>query len=185
LILLRTQFQINNIVKTKFMKTLIAYSSSHGCTEKIVSELKKLLGGEVQIINLKNNQKVSFEEYNRVIIGGSIHAGKIQKKVKDFCLKNLEQLKLKEIGLFISCMEEGLVAQKQLMDAFPAELFEVAKSTAVFGGEFNFEKMNFIEKFIVKKITGVKSNNSKVDHQAIHMFSKRMDKIFNPFLFLV
>jgi menaquinone-dependent protoporphyrinogen oxidase len=166
------------------MKTLIAYSSSHGSTEKIVSELKKLLGGEVQIINLKKNQKVSFEEYNRVIIGGSIHGGKIQKKIKEFCSKNIEKLKIKEIGLFISCLEEGQVAQKLLMDAFPAELVEVAKSTAVFGVEFNFEKMNFIKKFIVKKIAKVKRTNSKVDHQAIHMFSKRMDKIFNPFLFL-
>ena len=166
------------------MKTLITYSTSHGCTRKIVNELKDYLGGEVQIVNLKNNLKINLLDYDRVIIGGSIHAGKIQKKVKDFCLKNLDDLKTKEIGLFICRMENGLLAQKQLSDAFPAELIEVSKSTAVFGREYDFSKMNFIEKLIVKKITGIKRRTSKIDHQAIHKFSKRMDKIFNPFLFL-
>ncbi len=167
------------------MKTLITYSTSHGCTEKTAHELKELLGNEVQLVNMKNNPNIHLSDFERVIIGGSIHAGKIQKKVKDFCIQNLEELKTKEIGLFICCMEEGQSAHKQLIGAFPGELLEAAKSTAVFGGEFDFGKMNFLEKLIVKKITGVKRNTSKVDHQAIRKFSKRMDTVFNPFLFLV
>lgn len=167
------------------MKTLITYSTSHGCTEKTAIELKELLGGEVHLINLKNNPNPALEEYDRIIIGGSIHAGQIQKRIKEFCSGNVEELKTKELGLFVCCMEEGENAQKQLMNAFPEELHEVAKSTAVFGGEFDFEKMNFLEKLMVKRIAKVRESRSKVDHQAIHTFSKRMDKIFNPFLFLV
>ena len=167
------------------MKTLITYSTSHGCTERTAAELKKLLGGEVQLENLKSNSSLNLDEYDRVIIGGSIHAGQIQKRVKDFCAKNLDELKTKELGLFICCMEEGENAQKQLSNAFPEELHDVAKSTAVFGGEFDFGKMNFLERLVVKKVAKVKESTSRVDHQAIHSFSKRMDKIFNPFLFLV
>ncbi len=167
------------------MKTLIAYSTSHGCTENAATELKDLLEGEVYLINLKVNSRPELKNYNRIIIGGSIHAGQIQKCIKDFCTKNLQELRTKELGLFICCMEQGEKAQKQLHKAFPDELHEVAKSTAVFGGEFDFGKMNFMEKFVVKKITKIKENTSKVDHKAIHSFSTRMDKIFNPFLFLV
>ena len=166
------------------MKTLIAYSTSHGCTEKAAVELQKLLGGEVNLVNLKTNFYPNPEEYDRVIIGGSIHAGQIQKKVKEFCLQNLETLKTKELGLFICCMEQGETAHKQLLAAYPEELFEVAKSTAFFGGEFDFEKMNFLQKFIVRKVAHVTQSTSKIDYQAIHKFSNRMDKIFNPFLFL-
>ena len=167
------------------MKTLITYSTSHGCTERTAVELKKILGGEVQLENLKNNSSLNLDDYDRVIIGGSIHAGQIQKRVKDFCAKNLDKLKTKELGLFICCMEEGENAQKQLLNAFPEVLHEVAKSTAVFGGAFDFGKLNFLERLVVKKVAKVRESTSKVDHQAIHTFSKRMDKIFNPFLFLV
>ena len=31
----------------------------------------------------------------------------------------------------------------------------------------------------------LKETTSKVDHEAIRKFSKRMDKVFNPFMFLV
>ena len=167
------------------MKTLITYSTSHGCTANAAKELKEHLAGEVQLENLKNNPKPDLKNFDRVILGGSIHAGQIQKRIKEFCAKNMDELKTKEIGLFICCMEEGENAQKQLHEAFPEELHEVAKSTAIFGGEFDFEKMNFLEKMVVKKVAKVKVSTSKVDHQAIQTFSKRMDKIFNPFLFLV
>lgn len=56
-------------------------------------------------------------------------------------------------------MEEGEVAQKQLQNAFPDELLNIAKATACFGGEFNFEKMNFFERLIVKKVAKSKSKH--------------------------
>lgn len=167
------------------MKTLIAYSTTHGCTEKTANELAGFLGGQTSVLNLKKNRIDNLNDFDRVIIGGSIHAGQIQKRVKDFCNKNLEILKIKELGLFICCMEEGETAQKQLMEAFPEELHKVAKATAFFGGAFDFEKMNFLQKMIVKKVAKVEHSTSKVDHEAIRKFSKKMDKIFNPFLFLV
>ena len=166
------------------MKTLIAYATTHGCTEKTAQELKTQLGGEVTLVNLKKNPNLSVNQFDRVIIGGSIHAGQIQKRLKEFCAKNLELLKEKELGLFICCMEQGETAGKQFTESFPEELQRVAKSTAIFGGEFDFEKMKFLEKMIVKKLARVKQSTSKIDQQAIRKFSKRMDRIFNPFLFL-
>uniref|UniRef100_UPI003216C1F1 flavodoxin domain-containing protein n=1 Tax=uncultured Draconibacterium sp. TaxID=1573823 RepID=UPI003216C1F1 len=167
------------------MKTLIAYSTTHGCTEKTANELKDSLGGEVHLVNLKHNPNLDLAEFHKVIIGGSIHAGQVQKKVKEFCNKNLTALQEKELGLFICCMKEGEEAQNQLLDAFPQALIQKAKATAYFGGEFTFEKMNFLQKMIVKKVARVEHSTSKVDHEAILSFSKRMDKIFNPFLFLI
>lgn len=167
------------------MKTLIAYSTTHGCTEKTARELKQYLGGNVILVNLKLDEKPELKRFDRVIIGGSIHAGQIQKRVKVFCQINLEELKSKELGLFICCMETGETAQKQFSEAFPEELQQMAKSTACFGGEFNFEKMNFFEKMIVKKVAHVKESTSNINPESIKKFSTRMNQIFNPFLFLV
>lgn len=166
------------------MKTLITYASSHGCTEKISEQMKSHLGGDVVLVNLKKDSLPALNEFNRVIIGGSIHAGQIQKRVKEFCQDHLEDLQHKELGLFICCMEEGATAMKQLSDAYPESLLQNAKATACFGGAFDFGRMNFLEKMIVKKVARVKQSTSKVDFEAVRQFSRRMDRIFNPFLFL-
>lgn len=167
------------------MKTLIAYCTTHGCTEKIANELNDFLAGKADLVNLKNNPTPDISEYDRAIIGGSIHAGQIQKRVKHFCSSNLNDLQKKELGLFICCMEKGKKAEIQLMDAYPKVLLQQAKSTACLGGEFNFEKMNFFQKLILKKAAHIDLYSSKIDHEAIQLFSKQMDKVFNPFLFLV
>jgi len=166
------------------MKTLIAYCMHHGCTEKTAIELRDYLGNETALCNLKKDKIPNLDKFDRIVIGGSIHAGRIQKKIKDFCHKNLDILRNKELGLFICCMEEGETAQLQLKNAFPEELHEVAKASAYFGGEFNFNKMNFFEKLVVKKVAHIEESISKIDHSAIVMFSDKMDKIFNPFLYL-
>jgi menaquinone-dependent protoporphyrinogen oxidase len=166
------------------MKTLIVYASNHGCTESIAKEMKNNLGENAVLINLKRNKLHSVEEFHRVIIGGSIHAGQIQKQIKQFCSENLNALLLKETGLFICCIEQGEAADKQLTDAFPAKLLNSAKSTAIFRGKFDFSRMNFIERMMVRKVSGVKQNTSKIDFEAVRQFSRRMDRVFNPFLFL-
>ena len=82
-------------------------------------------------------------------------------------------------------MEEDEKAHSQFLDAFPKELHQNAKATACFGGEFDFEKMNYFQKVIIKKVAKIGHSTSKVDHDAIRNFSHKMDKVFNPFLFLV
>lgn len=166
------------------MKTIIIYATTHGCTEKTALQLKHYLADDVTLVNLNNQKTADIASYDRVIIGGSIHAGQIQKRVKTFCKKYLSDLKSSELGLFICCMEEGATAQQQLLNAYPEELLREAKTTAVFGGEFDFNKMNFFQKWVVKKVAKVDQNVSKMDNKAISHFSEKMERVFNPFLFL-
>lgn len=167
------------------MKTLIAFATTHGCTEKAAYELKEKIGEKTIIINLKQDNNPDISDFDRIIIGGSIHAGSIQKRVTEFTAINLEKLLQKEIGLFICCMYEGEVANEQLKKAFPEKLHQIAKEEAIFGGAFDFKKMKFFERMIVKKVARVNESVSNVDHEKINSFASKMDKIFNPFLFLV
>ncbi|MBN1821724.1 MAG: flavodoxin domain-containing protein [Prolixibacteraceae bacterium] len=166
------------------MKTLIAYMSTHGCTEKTAIEIKEKLGDNVTLVNLKKDKIPLITEFDQVIIGGSIHAGQIQKRVKEFCSKNLDILITRDLGLYICCMEEGEKGYEQFQNAFPDELINHAKSTAVLGGEFDFNRMNFIEKLVIKKVAKVNESVSKINHNSIDKFVENMQKIFNPFLFL-
>jgi menaquinone-dependent protoporphyrinogen oxidase len=166
------------------MKTLIVYATSLSCTEKIILQMKDYLVGDVTIFNLKKQPDPPLKDFNRVIIGGSVRAGQVHKRVKEFCVTRLSELLDKELGLFICSMEAGEVARKQLEEAFPYDLRDAAKVTTPFGGNFVLSRMNFIERIIARKVPQIRKNTSKVDFEAVRRFSMRMDRIFNPFLFI-
>jgi menaquinone-dependent protoporphyrinogen oxidase len=152
------------------MKTLIVYATKHGCTEKCAYRLKENLSGEIELANLKNKPKHRIEEYDTVLIGGSIHAGRIQKSVPKFCKTHLGSLLKKKIGLFICCMEKGEKAEEQFGKAFPKELQDHAKAKGCFGGALDFDKMNFIEKAILKKVANIEKSISDISEKSIQKF---------------
>lgn len=153
------------------MKTAIIYASYHGTTEKIVKEIKDGLKNQyVKLINIKSNNIIDLSLYDQVIIGGSVHAGSIQKKIKQFCNKNIHLILEKRFALFITCFHDGETALKQFENAYPEILRKNAVSLKIFGGEMLVDKMNFIEKFIVKKVTGISANASKLSKLEIFEF---------------
>jgi menaquinone-dependent protoporphyrinogen oxidase len=156
------------------MKTLIAYTSRHGSTEKCANKLKEKLPGEIDIYELKTANKLNLFDYETIIIGGSIHAGNVQAKVKKFCNKNLGKLKEKKLGLFLCCMGEGEKAESQFNAAFPEELINHATATGLFGGEFLFERMNFMERYIIKKISKMDKSISKLSEENINNFVQQL-----------
>lgn len=157
------------------MKTLIAYSGKYGCTKKCAELLKKELKDEVDIIDLKITKDIDINKYDKIIIGGSIYAGRIRKEVKNFCLKNLEKLKEKKIALFICSMQEGEAINNQILQNFPKDLLDISVITQSFGGEFIFSKMNFFERFIVKKISKVSTDKSNILIDNIIKFAKTIN----------
>jgi len=155
------------------MNILIVYATRHGCAEKCVEKLSyRLTPHPVTTANLKHNQIPSLDAYPGVIIGGSIHAGKVQKSVKAFCQKHAQVLRSKRLGLFLCCMEEGAKAQEQFSEAFPSQLRDHAAAGGLLGGEFDFDRMNFLERSIVKKVAGVESSVSRIEEEAIDRFAR-------------
>lgn len=151
------------------MKTLIVYATKHGCAEKCALKLKEKLKGEITLLNLKKTAPEKLEAYSRVIVGGSIYAGKIQKQVRKFCKTNSAVLLKKQLGLFL-CHMEVEKAQEEFDAAFPEELRNHAKAQGLFGGEFNLEAMNFIEKLIIKKVAKIEKSISRISDEKIDEF---------------
>ncbi|MDP4184230.1 MAG: flavodoxin domain-containing protein [Bacteroidota bacterium] len=152
------------------MRTAIIYISKHGTTEKVAKLIaEKQKHKDITLLDLRSITKPLIESYDRVIIGGSIHAGMIQKRIKSFCEDNLDLLLKKEIGLFICCMMKEK-QNEQFENAFPQKLRDHCKVKGCFGGEFVFEKMNFLEKLIVKKVAQTDISISQIDYEAINLF---------------
>lgn len=158
------------------MKSAIIFMSHHGTTAKVAHLISELLEQPtVKVINLNDQKEVDLSVFDTVIIGGSIHAGKIQRKLQVFCEDNLDELLRKHLGLFICHMNDEQ-AEEELNHAFPTPLLEHADARGLFGGEFQFKKMNFIEKLIVKKVSGVHQDVSNIRYEAITRFAKIMKK---------
>lgn len=153
------------------MKALIIYMSTHGTTEKIVDRLSTLLGYNTStIINLKDQDVPDLNDYDTIIIGGSVYAGKIQKKIRNYCESNLDELLEKQLGLFMCYMDTENEVQ-EFEQSFPTELITHAKAKGYFGGELDFNKMNFVEKFVAKRVAGFSKSVSRINSQAINHFA--------------
>lgn len=157
------------------MKTAIIYSSKHGTTEKVAQLIADKIKGnnEITLIHLDGKNDLSLENYEKIILGTSVYAGKPSKKMCRFCEKNRSVLEKKLIGLFVCGMYHNPdVMEEELKNAFPDYLHNVAKTAAFLGGEFRLEKMNLLERFIVKKVAKITSSISKIDMEAIEKFSR-------------
>ena len=158
------------------MKTAIIFATKQGCTEKCSQTLASELPGNTELINLETTKEIDLMIYDTLILGGSIHAGMINKALKKFITKNLDQLTEKKVGLFLCCMEEGEKANEQFNNAFPEQIRAISKANGFFGGAFDFEKMNFIEKAIIKKIANIDNSLSKINDQNIKKFAEEITK---------
>jgi menaquinone-dependent protoporphyrinogen oxidase len=158
------------------MKTLIVYATKYGTTEKCVKKLTIKLIGEVKVYNLKD-EVPSLDGYDKVVIGGSIYIGQIQKDIINFCNEKEGELLAKTLGLFIVCMGNEEMAQKQLTTAYPPKLFQHAVVKEIFGGEFQYKKMGFMDKLITRVIAKTSQDVSKIDYEKIIDFAKVLNEL--------
>ncbi|MFW6264963.1 MAG: flavodoxin domain-containing protein [Bacillota bacterium] len=157
------------------MKTLVAYATKYGAAKKCAERLVGKLEGEVDLINIKEKQNININNYDKVIIGSSVYMGKIRKEARKFCDKYLEELKSKKLGLFNSCMSREEEAREQLKNSFSDELVQSAEVTGIFGGAFDFDKMNFLEKMAIKKIAGTDKSESNIREENITEFASKIN----------
>lgn len=156
------------------MKTLVAYSTKHGASEKCAKLLAEKLEGEVEVKNLKGSS-INLSQYDKVVIGGSVYAGMIRKEVKEFIASNSEALKSKKFGLFVCGMSEGEQIQKAIEMGYPQELRDKAAAVSSFGTQMLMKDLGFLEKFIVKKIAKTTTDVNKIDNAAIAGFAEKMN----------
>lgn len=158
------------------MKTLIAYSTTLGCTEQCASKLKDDLVDDVEMVRISQRRKYNLKQYDTIIVGGSIHEGMIQRSVHKFCENNLEVLLQKQVGLFVCCIDPNADEQRLIDQAFPAELVKNALASGFFGGELNIKKMNLLQKIMTRKAARLKKD-PEIDFQKILAFANEIQQL--------
>ena len=155
------------------MKIAIIYASKHGTTEKVAGAIAEKLSDPhiVKVFALKKSPNPDISDFDMVILGTPIYAGKASKKMKAFCEKNKPVLLSKKTGLFVCGMHlDAEQREKELKEAYPIDLWNKAKVTEFLGGEFLFDKMNFIERLIIKKMIKINKTVHRILWDAIDDF---------------
>ena len=159
------------------MKTAILYVSKYGTTAKVACSIAEKLKGthEVELFSLKNNPNPDISRFETVILGSSIYMGKSSGKMKAFCKANESILLQKKTGLFVCGMHPDKEQQrKELKDAYPEALQNKAAATRFLGGAFLFERMNFIERSVIKKIAKTTTSIQQIDLNVVDEFVAKL-----------
>jgi menaquinone-dependent protoporphyrinogen oxidase len=72
-------------------KIMIGYGTTEGQTARIAKRIAEVIRGqgvEVQALDLKRSSDVVLDDYDAVIVGGSIHMGKHEDHVANFVRRN-------------------------------------------------------------------------------------------------
>lgn len=135
------------------MKTLLAYGSKYGATQNSIASLSKFLEGEVDIINLKE-QIPDLKQYEKIILATPVYAGDVPKYIKNFVSTHYKSLLQKNIGICFCCMtERENLLLGYALNNFPKELVNHIHTIKCIGGMFQYKKMTYMEKTMLKFMT--------------------------------
>ena len=161
-------------------KTLFVYATRHGFTQSCVDWMIQHASPGCSAHNLIHTPNLSTEElegFQTILIGGSIHVGDIQKQVKTFITTHKQVLLMRKVGLFLSCMDEGEVAQEDFNKAFPEWIREHATAVAFTGAAFYFDKMNLLERWVIKRIHHSSEDIEHHKYDEMKAFLKKLDLV--------
>jgi len=149
------------------MRTLIAYRTKYGTAAGCARALAEKIGGDTALADLADARDVNVKEYDVVLIGGSIYAGKIQRKVVAFCERNREALLHRRVGIFLCCLYQGEEALVQLQSVFPDWLLAHSFSRVLAGGEVHYERLTFPDRLLVRGLPHPAGDISRLRPQAL------------------
>ena len=149
------------------MKTLIAYGTKYGTTRKVAEVISQRLPGEVDLVDLKEEKDPDVCAYDAILIGASVYGGNIQREVRSFFDHQKENLVSKPYGIFIAA-GNNLEVERNYRVYVGKTIYDHAEIKEYIGYSYDFTKMNFFEKTMIKKVAKVTENIEKLDEEGIN-----------------
>lgn len=150
------------------MKTLILYYSKHGITKKVA----RLLNSQIvdSELSLVTEFKGDLSEFDDIYLGSPTYMGKLNKDFIKFIKTNREVLIEKPVKVFVVGMAPEAFPTL-LENHFDKEQQEKWMIRHV-GGGYNFNSMNFIERFVARKVGKVQGSTERLNESAIEELAK-------------
>lgn len=141
------------------VKVLVAYGSKYGSTKEIADKIGEAIKEEGLEVDILSADKVkNVTDYQGVVIGSAVYIGGWRKEVTSFVKKNEKALSERPVWIFSSGPAgRGDPVQRVQGWLYPKALKPVIdnikpRDVTVFHGNINTEKMNAIEKWMIKQV---------------------------------
>lgn len=140
-------------------KALVTYGSKRGSTAEIAERIGETIrqkGWLVDVLDARTVNDVS--PYSTIILGSSVYMGRWHKGAVVFLKKNIESLKKLPVWLYISGPTgQGIPMEQMDGQLYPQSLQPLIKrlnpkAIVCFGGKLALEKLNLLERWIIKKV---------------------------------
>ncbi len=141
-------------------KVLIVYGTRYGATESTSEEIAKVLQGEgleVKMVNAKKEKVKDISAYDLIIVGSGMQMGKWTGEPEAFLDQFQKELAGKKVAIFVSSAAQALIEYEKKTDEIAKNRQQYLEEKAarynlkpvsmvIFGGVWDFNKMNFIFK---------------------------------------
>lgn len=153
----------------------ILYSSKYGTTATISQAIGKHLEtkASVTLVDIDRKSDISLSDYDTVVLGTSIYAGKPRKQMSQWCERNEATLKEKRLFLFVCGMDKPHAAT-ELEAAYPSSLRQHAIATTFFEGEYRLGTMRFLDRMILQLLIKVKKPLHRTYNELVKDFADKI-----------
>lgn len=153
----------------------ILYSSKYGTTATICQAIGKHLEtkASITLVDIDRKSDICLVDYDTVVLGTSIYAGKPRKQMSQWCERNEAILKEKRLFLFVCGMDKPHAAT-ELEAAYPPSLREQAIATTFFEGEYRLETMRFFDRMILQLLVKVKAPLRRTYNETVKDFADKI-----------
>jgi menaquinone-dependent protoporphyrinogen oxidase len=144
-------------------RVLILYGTTEGQTGNIseyIAEVVRDHGHETETLDAKELPgSFTFDRYEAVIVGASIHMGEHEEYVRDFAKRNHEALERMPSAFFSVSLtaredtDEARAQTKGYVEKFVDETSWHPEMVGIFGGALRYTQYGFIKRHFMKKIS--------------------------------
>lgn len=169
-------FQERGIPNTPYMNNIaILYSSKYGTTATICQAIGKHLETKASftLVDIDRKSDICLADYDTVVLGTSIYAGKPRKQMSQWCERNAAILKEKRLFLFVCGMDKPHAAT-EIEAAYSHSLRQHAIATTFFEGEYRLETMRFFDRMILQLLIKVKAPLHRTYNELVKDFAEKM-----------
>ena len=151
--------QLDKMEDEMDIQILVAYATKYGATAEITEKIGQVLRQAGLPTDVLPVDRVSdLTPYEAVVLGSAVYIGKWRKEAVKFLQANEIMLAERQVWLFSSGPTgEGDAVELTEGWRFPKALQPIAdrirpRDIAIFHGDVNIEKLNFIDKWMAKNV---------------------------------
>jgi menaquinone-dependent protoporphyrinogen oxidase len=154
-------------------KIAVIYASTEGQSAKIASHIAGTLSAahQVESVNVAElPEGFSLGSYDGVVVGGSIHAGKVQSELRDFVRTHRDELETRMSAFYLVCLTAASQAPdtraklSSLVDTFVEDTGWKPAHLGVFAGALKYSQYGWVKRQLMRFIASRQGGDTDASH---------------------